>query len=46
MLFRSDLEKYLEIQLEPTLLWEHPNIAALVRHLAKELGWSVQQPLP
>lgn len=42
----SDLEKYLEIQLEPTLLWEHPNIAALVRHLAKELGWSVQQPLP
>lgn len=42
----GDLEKYLGIQLEATLLWEHPSIAALVRHLAKELGWPVQLPLP
>ena len=41
----SDLEKYLEIQLEPTLLWEHPNIVALVNYLAQELGWSKRQPV-
>ena len=40
----SDLEKYLEIQLEPTLLWEHANIASLVSYLAKELGWAVREP--
>lgn len=35
-----ELEKRLGTTLEPTLLWEHPNIATLARHLAVELGWS------
>jgi phthiocerol/phenolphthiocerol synthesis type-I polyketide synthase D len=28
-----DLEESLEMTLSPTLLWEHPTIGALVRHL-------------
>jgi acyl carrier protein len=29
----ADLEDWLELRLEPTLLWDYPTIAALARHL-------------
>jgi acyl carrier protein len=30
----ADLEDLLELQLQPTLLWDYPTIASLARHLA------------
>ena len=30
----ADLEDLLDLQLEPTLLWDYPTIASLARHLA------------
>jgi acyl carrier protein len=36
------LEKIVEQRLSPGLLFEHPNIDALSRHLAQELGLSEQ----
>lgn len=37
-----DLEKRLGAVLEPTLLWEYPDIATLARHLAADLGWTAR----
>ena len=36
----GDLEKRLGRKLEPTLLWEYPDISSLTDHLAAELGWT------
>ena len=32
----ADLEDLLGLQLQPTLLWDYPTIAALARHLATQ----------
>lgn len=34
----GDLEDWCGCLLEPTIIWDHPTIAALSRHLAAELG--------
>lgn len=37
----SDLEEWLEYEIDPTLLYDYPTIEALARHLADELKVNV-----
>ncbi|HEX5758690.1 MAG TPA: type I polyketide synthase [Thermoanaerobaculia bacterium] len=41
----ADLESWLGRPLSPTLVWEHPTIGALVRHLAAEPGAAAPPPI-
>ncbi len=34
----GDIEDYLDIRLEPTVVWDHPSVDALARHLAGMLN--------
>jgi acyl carrier protein len=34
----ADLEDWLQLELSPTLAWDHPSIELLALHLAEELG--------
>jgi len=33
----GELEEWLEVELDPTLLWDHPSIESLAEYLAEEL---------
>ncbi|GAB3984124.1 acyl carrier protein [Plantactinospora veratri] len=34
----ADLEDHLHVRLEPTLVWDHPSVDALVAHLSTVVG--------
>jgi acyl carrier protein len=38
VILTGDIENWLDIRLDPTLAWEHPNIRATARHLAQQLA--------
>jgi acyl carrier protein len=40
----GDLEDWLGLVLDPTVLWDHPTIAALAFHLARDAGAGAERP--
>lgn len=42
----ADLEDYLQVQLESTVVWDHPSIEELVAHLSGATGTGQDRPQP